>query len=79
MYDAGFVSDNVPLVFHTLTVKLKHEKVCVCPNERRGVYFFEKYSQKVVYLQQNKKKAYAEGNNCHAKTMRRKEKPIQLV
>ena len=32
-----------------------------------------------VYLQQNKKKAEAEGNNCHAKTMWRQEKPIQLV
>ncbi len=32
-----------------------------------------------VYLQQNKKKARAEGNSCHAETMWRQEKPIQLV
>ena len=31
-----------------------------------------------IYLQQNKKKAEAEVNNCHAKTMWRQEKPIQL-
>ena len=29
-----------------------------------------------VYLQQNKKKAKAEGKNCHAKTMWSQEKPI---
>ena len=28
------------------------------------------------YLQQNKKKAKAEGKNCHAKTMWSQEKPI---
>ena len=32
-----------------------------------------------VYLQQNKKKAEAEGNHCHAKTMLSLEKPIKLI
>jgi hypothetical protein len=32
-----------------------------------------------VYLQQNKKKAEAEGKSCHAKTMLSLEKPIKLI
>ena len=32
-----------------------------------------------VYLQQNKKKVEAEGENCHAKTMLSLEKPIKLI
>jgi hypothetical protein len=32
-----------------------------------------------VYLQQNKKKAEAEGKNCHAKTMLSLEKPIKFI
>jgi hypothetical protein len=32
-----------------------------------------------VYLQQIKKKAEAEGKNCHAKTMLSLEKPITLI
>ncbi len=32
-----------------------------------------------VYLQQNKKKAEAEGKNCDAKTMLSLEKPIKLI
>jgi len=40
--------------------------------------FLLKTSQ--VYLQKNKKKAEAEGKNCHAKTMWSQEKPnLQLV
>jgi hypothetical protein len=33
----------------------------------------------VVYLQQIKKKAKAEGKTCHAKTMLSLEKPIKLL
>jgi hypothetical protein len=33
----------------------------------------------VVYLQQIKKKAKAEGKTCHAKTMLSLEKPIMLL
>ena len=43
------------------------------------VYSYDSARVWVVYLQQNKKKAKAEGNNCHAKTMWRQEKPIHLV
>jgi hypothetical protein len=32
-----------------------------------------------VYLQQDKKKAKAEGKNCQAKTMLSLEKPIKLI
>ena len=35
-----------------------------------------KYGTSQVYLQQNKKKAEAKGENCHAKTMWSLEKPI---
>ncbi len=37
---------------------------------------FANYSIGQVYLQQNKKKAEAKGENCHAKTMWSLEKPI---
>jgi hypothetical protein len=33
-------------------------------------------TDKGVYFQQNKKKAKAEGKNCHATTMWSQEKPI---
>jgi hypothetical protein len=37
------------------------------------------YFEVVVYLQQIKKKAKAEGKNCHTKTMSSLEKPIKLI
>jgi hypothetical protein len=37
------------------------------------------YFLEVVYLQQIKKKAKAEGKTCHAKTMLSLEKPIKLL
>jgi len=32
-----------------------------------------------VYLEQHKKKAKDKGKKCHAKTMRSKKKPIELI
>ena len=44
------------------------------PNDKAGLR-----SRGVVYLQQIKKKAKAEGKTCHAKTMLSLEKPIKLL
>ena len=60
-----------------LTELLKLEKSGQFPYEPVLLWWLG--SQVKFIFSRIKKKAEAEGNNCHAKTMWRQEKPIQLV
>ncbi len=67
---AAFVSDSLsdtPGVVPALPYQTQEQ------SDVPGTAFF------VVYLQQIKKKARAEGKTCHAKTMLSLERPIKLL
>jgi hypothetical protein len=61
-------------------VELEHLKIKTrLTNEKFAIVKGSMRFRSQVYLQQNKKKAEAEGKNCHAKTMLSLEKPIKLI
>ncbi len=65
--------------YESMKRKLKIKPIYDGPSSQADITAYLEKKSLVVYLQQIKKKAKAEGKTCHAKTMLSLEKPIKLL